>query len=247
MLGVVGDSNGFWDSRAFLTNVVSSAATAAFGIPFALIFFQALTAEQAQLIQERRVTHNTRQISSQLIDWSSELWPTGSESLAKLHSKAVECNRIWLEYNASQGLQPLPPVLYEAFSELVVDWLPYQERMQAIADVRLGLVGQDSYIQSTLREDFTRAGFDWVTPGLNHKYSARLADVGAKLSHLPTNVTLAGIVTLPDAAHFFSGQFAIAPYWNLATPIAEFASAILSYWDVVNELTVELNQNAKVN
>jgi len=42
ILGLLGDNEGWWDSRPFLINFVSSSAAACFGIPFALLVFRYL-------------------------------------------------------------------------------------------------------------------------------------------------------------------------------------------------------------
>jgi hypothetical protein len=52
LAGTVGDNNHFWDGRPFLTNVFSSAATALFGVPLALLFFSKLANES--LLENRR-------------------------------------------------------------------------------------------------------------------------------------------------------------------------------------------------
>ncbi|MGW3887593.1 hypothetical protein ACWD69_02800 [Micromonospora chokoriensis] len=50
--GWLGDQEGFWDDRPFLTNVASSLATAALGLPIALIVIQQLVAGEETYRQE---------------------------------------------------------------------------------------------------------------------------------------------------------------------------------------------------
>lgn len=59
-VGVLGDANAWWDNQPFLTNLVSSMASALFGIPLALVVFQRLTAAQADRL-EKRAADRTRQ------------------------------------------------------------------------------------------------------------------------------------------------------------------------------------------
>ncbi len=54
-LGVVGDSHGWWDNRAFLTNLVSSFTGLMFAIPFALVVLGRLGNEHARLAQQSAV------------------------------------------------------------------------------------------------------------------------------------------------------------------------------------------------
>ena len=52
-VGVVGDASNWWKDKPFLTNLVSSMASAMFGIPLALVVFQRLTALQAERLEKR--------------------------------------------------------------------------------------------------------------------------------------------------------------------------------------------------
>src|SRR6478609_5137953 len=55
VLGYLGDEYGWWDSRPFAANVVSSATTGLFAVPIALIFLQKLSAHQAELSEQASV------------------------------------------------------------------------------------------------------------------------------------------------------------------------------------------------
>lgn len=46
ILGLIGDQNGFWENRSFLTNLASSLTALMFAVPLALIFLGRLTAAQ---------------------------------------------------------------------------------------------------------------------------------------------------------------------------------------------------------
>lgn len=52
-LGLVADGSGWWATRPFLTNLVSGATSACFGIPFALLVLASFTEYQAQQVQRR--------------------------------------------------------------------------------------------------------------------------------------------------------------------------------------------------
>ncbi len=53
LLGLIGDSNGFWEKKGFATNLASGLTGALFGIPFALLIISRLAAAQTDLAEER--------------------------------------------------------------------------------------------------------------------------------------------------------------------------------------------------
>jgi hypothetical protein len=57
LTGWRGDAQGWWDNRAFLTNVLSSLTGLCFAIPFALVVFDRLAEPHAVAADKRRAKH----------------------------------------------------------------------------------------------------------------------------------------------------------------------------------------------
>jgi hypothetical protein len=53
--GVLGDGDGWWEGRSYLTNLFSSLTGLFFGVPFALLVLSRLTAAQADVVERRGV------------------------------------------------------------------------------------------------------------------------------------------------------------------------------------------------
>ncbi|MEU0427112.1 hypothetical protein ABZ235_26500 [Streptomyces canus] len=60
VLGVYGDSRGWWEHRGFLTNLTSSLTSVMFGIPTALLLLSALSNAQAEALQRQQVRRRAR-------------------------------------------------------------------------------------------------------------------------------------------------------------------------------------------
>ncbi|MEU5574613.1 hypothetical protein [Streptomyces coeruleorubidus] len=60
VVGIYGDSRGWWDDRGFLTNLLSSMTSVFFGVPSALIFLGRLGSHQAEVLQRRAVQRRAR-------------------------------------------------------------------------------------------------------------------------------------------------------------------------------------------
>ncbi|MFF2641062.1 hypothetical protein ACFVUB_14575 [Streptomyces niveus] len=58
-LGVVGDSQGWWDNRSFLTNLISSFTGLMFAVPFALMVLSRLGEAHALLAERRAVQRHS--------------------------------------------------------------------------------------------------------------------------------------------------------------------------------------------
>jgi hypothetical protein len=61
VLGLIGDSHGWWEHRAFLTNLLSSTTSVLFGIPTALIVLSWLGTHQAEVLERRAALRRARQ------------------------------------------------------------------------------------------------------------------------------------------------------------------------------------------
>ena len=66
-IGVLGDANAWWDKQPFLTNLVSSMASALFGIPLALVVFQRLTAAQADRLEKRAADRTLQRAATDML------------------------------------------------------------------------------------------------------------------------------------------------------------------------------------
>ena len=64
--GLWGDAAGWWDERGFLANLASSAAGGLFGVPFALVVIQYITARQADERERREVRHQASALARDL-------------------------------------------------------------------------------------------------------------------------------------------------------------------------------------
>jgi hypothetical protein len=68
VLGSIGDSHGFWSSRPFQTNLVSSFTGALFGIPFVLVILQQITNAQADRQQARAAQRLAARVSREMLN-----------------------------------------------------------------------------------------------------------------------------------------------------------------------------------
>ncbi|MEH0430264.1 hypothetical protein QBB34_28915 [Streptomyces stelliscabiei] len=62
LLGVFGDSHGWWDNRSFLTNLVSSFTGLMFAVPFALVVLSRLGEAHAFLAEQRAVQRHSERV-----------------------------------------------------------------------------------------------------------------------------------------------------------------------------------------
>src|SRR5687768_17227769 len=87
--GYIGDREGWWFNRPFATNVVSSATTALFGIPIALVFIQQLQAHQEGLLEVRKTKDLALIAAKRINALSLQVWPDGLQSLTALRQQSV--------------------------------------------------------------------------------------------------------------------------------------------------------------
>jgi hypothetical protein len=66
VLGGWGDAVGWWNNKNFLSNLASSATGALFGVPFALVVVQHITARQADERERREVRYQALQLAREL-------------------------------------------------------------------------------------------------------------------------------------------------------------------------------------
>ncbi|WP_406126858.1 hypothetical protein [Streptomyces sp. NBC_00989] len=62
LLGVFGDSRGWWDNKSFLTNLVSSFTGLMFAVPFALVVVSRLGEAHAFLAEQRAVQRHSERV-----------------------------------------------------------------------------------------------------------------------------------------------------------------------------------------
>jgi hypothetical protein len=75
MLGWQGDRAGWWATRPFATNLVSSLASACFGIPVALLVLQRLSATQADVIERHAAGRLAVRAAVELSQAARDLFP----------------------------------------------------------------------------------------------------------------------------------------------------------------------------
>lgn len=64
--GAWGDASGWWGDKSFLTNLASSATSALFGVPFALVVIQHITSRQADERERREVRQRAARLAREL-------------------------------------------------------------------------------------------------------------------------------------------------------------------------------------
>lgn len=250
VLGLWGDSSGVWDDKAFLTNVVSSVATALFGIPIALIFLQYLVGHQERITRERTVIALTDGIIHDLHEWRANLWPGDEASLQVMRSHV----RTYLdEQQTRMGISNLDPsqpayteLMYESLRSIFELWNQQAVNGQYIADRIAGLTDLNTFINTNLREDFAECNFHWISPGVQHRHARALAGFGGGATNLPNQVSLAGTETFAVWVQNYRGRTEVRMKQYLEiSRITPFITALGSYWDSVTPLTDELKQNAR--
>jgi hypothetical protein len=66
ILGVWGDSVGFWTNKPYLTNTFSALTSAAFGVPLALVVLQRVAASEAEVAEARGARRMAERVSADL-------------------------------------------------------------------------------------------------------------------------------------------------------------------------------------
>ncbi|WP_433444534.1 hypothetical protein [Nonomuraea sp. CA-141351] len=79
-LGILGDLNGWWTDRSFLTNLLSSLTGVLFGIPFALIVLQQVAAHQAEQMERTVFKRLARREFSSITEALDRLYVRDDES-----------------------------------------------------------------------------------------------------------------------------------------------------------------------
>ena len=99
-LGFWVDSTGWWANRPFLSNLSSSLASVFFGLPFALIVVQRISANEAERTERRSAIRVAVRATSHLVDATNALVP-GLISSTRLNDGCSALrqalNSIWME------------------------------------------------------------------------------------------------------------------------------------------------------
>jgi hypothetical protein len=249
VLGWWGDLQGLWDDKPFATNVVSSVTTALFGIPIALIFLQYLAAHQARLATERTVIELANGIIDDLVEGSANLWPGDESSLQLISSHVDTYLREQDTRMRISNLDPSQPAysetMYESLRSTIQLWNQHTVDGPSIEEARDGLADLNAFINTNLREDFAESNFRWISPGVQHRHSRALANLGG-LAHLPQQVSLGGTESFEVWESNYLGRTELHMTSYLAmSKIIPFVRALVAYRDSVTPLTDELRRNAR--
>lgn len=85
LLGVLGDSRGWWDNRSFLTNLISSFTGLMFAVPFALVVLSRLGEAHALIAEQRAVQRHSERV---LRDFHAA-WTAMDQIIEELHDLAT--------------------------------------------------------------------------------------------------------------------------------------------------------------
>jgi len=114
--GAWGDVAGWWQDKNFLANLASSAAGALFGVPFALVVIQYITARQADERERRDVTHQAAQLARELVADAKQLVRAEAHPQAVVDLRAaLRRARGVLEQYAS-GIDSDPEAVLQAYA-----------------------------------------------------------------------------------------------------------------------------------
>ena len=106
LLGIVGDIEGWWSQRPFLTNLTSSFTGALFGIPVALLFFQHIAYSQNVSRDQKEIIQFARNLASNLLVTATKYFRTWPDSTV-LAQAAYKLSAAYSQFqpNAPKGMQ----------------------------------------------------------------------------------------------------------------------------------------------
>jgi hypothetical protein len=135
-IGWTGDERGWWVNRPFLTNVVSSMATACFGIPFAVFVLQRLSSMQSVRATVLRSISRTLRSADRLLNGTT-VDQFDNHLFGRL--KLIETRIEVIKDPAYQGLPKARSMLdemHEAILELGEIWRPSPEFGRHLTELR---------------------------------------------------------------------------------------------------------------
>ncbi|MEO3785059.1 hypothetical protein ABGB12_17140 [Actinocorallia sp. B10E7] len=167
----MGDFNGWWEERSFLTNMLSAICGALFGIPVALIFLQQISTQQALLIEKRRTVALARKVINNLKVAVESLSPSGmliaEEKGVQVRKHSEELERYALDRATDIDMQKIRiecQEIVDSWSDLSV--MPGNSAAHIINEMqqKWTYFNQEIYTRSMESE------IDWIPVSLVNKF-----------------------------------------------------------------------------
>jgi hypothetical protein len=182
IFGLYGDERGWWVTRPFATNLVSSAAGACFGVPIAIFVLQTLASRQSDLSERRRSIQVAARNATDLVTAAAlparlPDGPEGQEWLTAFIGAARDLERRCArsESATADGLDDCAD-LAGMVSDLVdVGMMPMEITDAAIAQVQL----KWQILQGDVRERLADNGIGWISLGEADPFVRALNDARA--------------------------------------------------------------------
>jgi len=171
--GVYGDSRGWWEDQAFLTNLFSSLTSLLFGVPTALLLINSIGEAQAQAREQRRVRAAVRPEVQELEALLLRRFRVGS--LDELQQRCSGIRQGLAQ--ASQRRQDIRPLIdmfadfYEPRDAAGNSLSREASRQEQVVWVR-SLRAQWEFLDNDLRPRAVQAGIEWVP----HQWSGRVKE-----------------------------------------------------------------------
>jgi hypothetical protein len=187
VVGVFGDKHGWWDSRSFLTNLLSSLTGLFFGVPFALMVLTRLSGAQADLIEQRAVRRlaerATENFNAELIEFrqtaplrgdSSSLKELAREWKESIATAERMCRSALMQPDAGQPRAQLAMEDAATAIDAAMSLRPFADnlRVRDLEPILRVLKVQWTELDREVRVRAAEVGLDWVS----HSYRAAVAD-----------------------------------------------------------------------
>ena len=194
VLGIRGDTNGWWDNRSFLANVVSSLTTACFGVPLALVFFQRLSDQQADRSAKRITISTGRRAAENLARTGSSLYARDLESLRAIRQTTLSCmirlahKESFYRVPSNRNEYPDQEELDNNLRELADVWNQCAFDSNALLDILIDLRNQNNFLVERLRYEFARSQIRWMSARAERAHTEALENLTGATRNIPGNV-----------------------------------------------------------
>ena len=190
-LGVIGDIQKWWTERPFVTNVVSSATTALFGIPIALIFLQRLIYLQNLHHAKAEVVSITRRVRADLHSNVTAICPQGLVDLLQTYNLVRDIFAKFVSDEAESETESWVSMfnLCRSYVLKLTQSLPRREVVQYSLQK---LAGTRNYMNNHLRPRFDDVGVEWIDAQLQIDHDDALEKAVESLDELYDLFLIAG-------------------------------------------------------
>ena len=168
-VGIVGDMNRWWDNRPFVTNVVSSATTAAFGLPVALIVIQRLVSYQQRIELISEASARVERFTEQLQDSIDGLSLSTGHRLEELKSDA-EAALITIRTKGSSASED--PSVFGQIVIVAARWKLYLTTLDSTASSLRSINALNEQMGRDLYDRLRQAGVEWPSTEFDRMLSA---------------------------------------------------------------------------